>query len=97
MSDEKARVAEDRSRLQQMQNDYHKVFMRTAAGRRVLQDLLAFTRVFELSFTGNSQTFYNEGQRSVGLKILEALDKKTFAGLQELSQQNVVDMDLYTE
>lgn len=40
------------------------------SGRRVLWNLLAYCRIYEDSFTGNSATFHNEGRRSVGLHIL---------------------------
>lgn len=38
-------------------------------GRRFLWRLLGMCGVFKLSFTGNSQTFFNEGQRDIGLKV----------------------------
>lgn len=45
----------------------------TAEGRRFVWGLLTFTGVFKTSFTGNSETFYREGQRNVGLKIIADL------------------------
>lgn len=42
----------------------------TEQGRRFIWDLLAFTGIYRSSFTGNSQTFFNEGRRDVGLKVL---------------------------
>ena len=89
---------EDKTRQLQMQNDYQKVFMRTAAGRRVLKDLLATTGIFELSFSGeNRLTNYNEGRRSIGLEILTALDKNTYLGLKELEESDVTDTDYFSE
>jgi len=88
---------EEIDQVKQMREDYQKVFMRTAEGRRVLADLLAFTGIFELSFTGNSQTFFKEGKRAVGLKLLEALDAKTFSGLKALEQAGVTDSEFFTE
>lgn len=41
--------------------------MGTEQGRRVMRKLLERTGVFRLSYTGNSQTFFNEGQRNIGL------------------------------
>ena len=81
----------------QIREDYQKVFMSTPEGRRVLADLLAFTGMFELSFTGNSKTFFNEGKRSVCIKLLEALDAKTFSGLQALEKAGVTDSEFFTE
>lgn len=37
--------------------------------RTYLWDLLEFCGVARTSFTGNSTTFFNEGQRNVGLRI----------------------------
>lgn len=42
----------------------------TPEGRRVLRALVAFCGVFHTTFTGNSETFFKEGGRNVGLKIL---------------------------
>ncbi len=88
---------EDQGKRNQMQNDYQKVFMRTAAGRRVLKDLLAITGVFELSYTGDGRGDFNDGGRAIGLKIMEALDKKTYAGLRDLEEAGVTDTEIYSE
>jgi hypothetical protein len=40
-------------------------------GRRILVDLLEVTGVNRTSYTGNSETFFREGRRSVGLHILQ--------------------------
>lgn len=45
----------------------------TAEGRDVLWKLMAHCRVFHSIFTGNSVTFYNAGQRDVGLFIYTAI------------------------
>ena len=39
-------------------------------GRRFVMALLERSGVFRSSFTGNSQTFFNEGQRNIGLSVL---------------------------
>ncbi len=44
-------------------------------GRRFIWRLLKDCKIYEESFTGNSTTFYNEGRRSVGLKILDSVMK----------------------
>lgn len=44
--------------------------LNTAQGRRLLWRYLEICGVFKSSFTGSSETFYLEGQRNVGLKIL---------------------------
>lgn len=92
---------DEKTKIAQMQNDYQKVFLRTAAGRRVLKDLLAETGIFEISYVGGSDTIshtaFNEGRRSIGLKLLEALDRKSYAGLKELETGDVLDTDIFNE
>lgn len=44
--------------------------LRTHQGVRFFRRLVADSRIFHSSFTGNSQTFYNEGWRAFGLKLL---------------------------
>jgi hypothetical protein len=55
------------------------------AGRRVLMRLIDGTGVFLRSFTGNSETFYREGRRAVGLDLVEHIERVrpgSFANLQ---------------
>ncbi len=47
-----------------------KAVMATREGRRYLWWLLDRCGVFRTSFTGNSTTFFNEGQRNVGLMLI---------------------------
>lgn len=42
----------------------------TPCGRRFIWRYLSICGVFKLSFTGNSETFFNEGQRNVGLRLM---------------------------
>lgn len=44
-------------------------------GRLWLWDLLSFCGISRTSFTGNSTTFFNEGQRNIGLKVQADLTK----------------------
>lgn len=50
-------------------NDVRMV-LSTLQGRRFVWRYLSECGVFRTSFTGNSQTFFNEGERNIGLKIL---------------------------
>lgn len=52
-----------------------KQVMASADGRVWLWDLLSFCGISRTSFTGNSTTFFNEGQRNVGLKVQADLTK----------------------
>jgi hypothetical protein len=47
--------------------------METVPGRRVIQRLLEDTGLYRVSFTGNATTYFNEGMRNVGLRILADL------------------------
>jgi hypothetical protein len=47
-----------------------KTVMSTREGRRYVWWLLDQCGVFRTSFTGNSTTFFNEGQRNVGLILM---------------------------
>lgn len=44
-------------------------------GRRFFWRYLGECGVFKTSFTGSSQTFFNEGQRNVGLMLLADLNE----------------------
>lgn len=55
-------------RRQQEVSDFQWV-MSTEAGRRYIYRLLGMTGVYRSSFTGNNTTFFNEGQRNIGLMI----------------------------
>ncbi len=47
----------------------------TESGRRFYWNLLKKCGVFESSFTGNNTTFFNEGQRNIGLQLLNDLNE----------------------
>lgn len=67
---EAVRVATRRAqkRAQRELADYRWI-MSDERGRRVLWQLLGDTGIFRTSFTGNSETFFKEGERNVGLKV----------------------------
>lgn len=44
-------------------------------GRRLAWDLLAFTGIYRQVFTGNSETFFNDGKRVVGLRYLDLVNR----------------------
>ncbi len=48
--------------------------MNDKRGRRFIWKLLERTGVFTSSFTGNSTTFFNEGQRNVGLFLMALIN-----------------------
>jgi len=71
----------DKTDLQRMQEDFRNLFLRTAQGRRVLNDILGLCCVFESTFTGNSQGMFLEGKRSIGLTILKSLEVNSIEDL----------------
>ena len=53
-------------------------------GQRFIYHLLDLCGVHTVTFTGNSQTFYLEGRRSIGLEIIslmEAVDPRLYPKL----------------
>ena len=48
--------------------------MEHAQGRRFINRLLDRTGVYRSSFTGNSETFFREGARNVGLQLLAQIN-----------------------
>lgn len=52
-----------------------RVLMGTAAGRRFMWRLLEKTGLYKSSMTGNSQTFFLEGQRNIGLYLLAQVNE----------------------
>ena len=69
---EREKKLERKARLarRQFESDLSKTFG-SATGRRVLYEILSLCEIYSDSFTGNSQTFYREGKRAIGLQIIE--------------------------
>lgn len=64
-----------------IQQDFHNrdvaamwKLLKSTEGRWFIMRLLDQTNINAKAFTGNSNTFYNEGRRDVGLGILSAID-----------------------
>ena len=47
--------------------------MEDKRGRRFMWRLLTKAGVFRTSFTGNSETFFREGQRNIGLMVMDLI------------------------
>lgn len=54
-----------------------KWIMSNKRGRRFVWRLLEQAGVYRTSFTGNSETFFNEGRRSYGLRVLAMIHEHT--------------------
>ena len=61
-------------------NDLRAV-LKTKQGRRVLRRILAQCRVLSSSFTGNSETYFNEGKRAVGIFIYQEIHEADIKAL----------------
>lgn len=77
-------VGQDRSKHERDERDKHqqrvevediKWLMKGRQGRRIVWRLLEKTGVFRSSFTGNSETFFREGMRNVGLMLLAQINE----------------------
>lgn len=67
--------------LQKRDQDALLTILNSESGRWFLMRLLDKTKVNADSFTGNSQTFYNEGMRKVGLLILNDIQNLGITGV----------------
>ncbi len=71
--DQERVAADDKRRAQEHRNlaaEDLKWVLSSKQGRRFMWGLLEQTGVYRSSFTGNSETFFREGQRNVGLGLL---------------------------
>ncbi len=48
--------------------------LKTRSGRDFIWHVLSISNLYGDIFTGNSQTFYYEGKRAVGLEVLQLLE-----------------------
>ena len=66
--------AESEERRAQRDLDGLRYVLATKDGRRFLWNLVTECGVFVCSFDGSSRTFFREGERNVGLKIIARLN-----------------------
>lgn len=77
----------------QLKSDLRAV-LASKEGRSVLCWLLDISRVTELSFTGNSQTFLHEGMRKVGLEVLsEVMSIQDGLELKQLAEREYSEVN----
>lgn len=79
LGEEQARTDTSRkARLSaQIEVEDFKWIMSNKRGRRFVWRLLDKAGVFRSSFTGNSETFFREGQRNLGLQVLAMIHEHT--------------------
>lgn len=60
-------------------------------GRRILWRLLSMTGVFTSSMTGNSQTFFNEGRRDIGLQLMAEVNEHSLEAFVQMMKEAKAD------
>lgn len=63
--------------------------MKTKGGRRTAWRLLEYAGLNLPSFTGNSQTFFNEGKRDVAIWLRNQMIRVDHAGYQLMERENM--------
>lgn len=85
---DEAQAAKKAAKLTEHQQDRLteslRVLLDSPDGKEFLWWLLGQTHVFQSSFTGNSATYFLEGERSIGLKVYNQLMVADPHALQEL-------------
>lgn len=75
------RRREDIETLRKVERDQEKAdfawLMSDKRGRRFMWRMLDFTGIYRSSFTGNNETFFKEGARNVGLKLISDIHEFT--------------------
>lgn len=79
-SEDRSPQSEARKLARQVEANDWKWLMSSKQGRRIAWRLLAETGIHRTSFTGNSETFFREGRRDVGLFIEREITHNAFEG-----------------
>jgi hypothetical protein len=82
-----ARARKSRSEAVSEADDI-KWLMSGKRGRRVMWRLLDRAGVFRSSFTGNSETFFREGQRNIGLAYMAQVHEFSPETYQSMVEEN---------
>jgi hypothetical protein len=72
-----AKADEDRARRRQLEREDVAWLMGSPRGRRIVWRLLETCGVYRSSMTGNSETYFREGMRNVGLILLRDIHDAT--------------------
>jgi len=84
-----ADAARLRGELKTRQDDDLRTVMGTEQGHRFIWDLLGDAGVYRTSFTGNSETFFNEGKRQIGLAILARITETCPGEYLKMQTENI--------
>jgi len=69
--EERASKQKERKAEYEKINSAYKFVFQTAQGKVVLDDILSKGMLWQTTFTGNSQTYFNEGKRDLALYVLK--------------------------
>lgn len=86
-----SRAKRERDALLKKRNDM-KSLLATDFGRSVVWDILSQCDIFGISMTGNAQTYYKEGRRSVGLELLSEVIASNPKAWIEIQQSNLEEI-----
>ena len=86
-----ARLQEKRRKREEQEHDaliadFRRV-LATAEGLRVLWFVLSQGFIFRSCFTGNASTYFNEGKRDLGLRILEIVDEADSSAFEAMRRE----------
>ena len=71
-----------------------KHIMSDVSGRRFVWRLLSRCGVYRLSYTGNSDTYFREGERNIGLWLLAELARVDQGLFLQMQQENQKEGDI---
>lgn len=87
----------DRRRKQREINDLRRL-LKTPEGRRFIWKIISSCGIFRSSFTMNSnQTAFREGQREIGLNILNDVNEADSGAFAQMQQEYVSDINSKNE
>jgi hypothetical protein len=89
MSEDKVqafRSEKNRQREDRKINDL-KAVLKTPEGRRFIWNILSEAGIYQSSFTGNSETFFREGKRALGLMIVRDIDQHMPEAMAQMSRE----------
>ena len=72
---DKEKLDEKRKLKKKKEIEDLKKVLSTEEGKNVLYKIVSRSKFFELSFTGNVSTYFNEGQREVGRQIMNDISQ----------------------
>lgn len=81
-----AKVSEKEARKQELQDI--NAILTTVGGRRFFYRYLVACHVFETSMTGSAYTYFNEGERNVGLRLMADLNDANPEAYSQIIREN---------